>query len=532
MDITVHDRAAYARYRDTIAPVIAAHGAGISCAPAPRASRRRRRGVPPARRALAPDRLIVVEFPSRAAFEGFVASPATPAAAPLRAASATTRARAECSTAATTYYPPTSMPLPALSESRPLRLRPSCDYSRGIQLGLLITAFPAYLRARRLARCHRRVDQRARAAVDVQAALRPAHRALHVPCHGPAPTLDARRHAAARSATPHWRSCRTRSASSASYGDHVAEPAARAPGHRHRRAHHRHHPARRAGQANGLMWALRCSHRRAAAVGPAVRAVGVPAHARPRQRGDARVRPHSPARARTPASGGSRDAARRRPRPRRSNSTAQPHRRSLQRVMWLPATLLTALVGFGSTSRGPFRRLRPVFTVQHLGWTDTAFSNHHAKLAGRRRDGCGGCSSGARRTRTIPAARSPPPRGVAMARGGFCPRRSSPRRISCSTSWPDARRDRVLRDGHGAAAGSACGRAVLALHGPRQRRVHRRLGPHGSLVGVTTDTQALFVMALVPVAVALSAARKRGRACCPRRGLQRRALPLPGCPRG
>ena len=50
-------------------------------------------------------------------------------------------------------------------------------------------------RARRLARRHRRVDQRAHPAVDAQAVLRAPHGALHGPRDGPPPSVDPRRDA-------------------------------------------------------------------------------------------------------------------------------------------------------------------------------------------------------------------------------------------------------------------------------------------------------------------------------------------------
>jgi PAT family beta-lactamase induction signal transducer AmpG len=50
--------------------------------------------------------------------------------------------------------------------------------------------------------------------------------------------------------------------------------------------------------------------------------------------------------------------------------------RSLGRVLFLPASLLGALAGFVmSTNQGFAEALGPGFTVQHLGWADTSFSN-------------------------------------------------------------------------------------------------------------------------------------------------------------
>ncbi|MEM0962180.1 MAG: MFS transporter [Bacteroidota bacterium] len=55
--------------------------------------------------------------------------------------------------------------------------------------------------------------------------------------------------------------------------------------------------------------------------------------------------------------------------------------RSLRRVFFLPASLLAAVAGFATLlHQGLFDAYGPVFAVQHLGWTDTAFSN--AKAAG------------------------------------------------------------------------------------------------------------------------------------------------------
>ncbi len=59
--------------------------------------------------------------------------------------------------------------------------------------------------------------------------------------------------------------------------------------------------------------------------------------------------------------------------------------RSLRRVAFLPASLLAALAGFAlQLNEGFFDAFGPVFTVQTLGWTDAAFSNTMAvaKLVG------------------------------------------------------------------------------------------------------------------------------------------------------
>ena len=92
MDITVHDSATYARYRDAIAPVIAAHGGRyLVRSGAARFDDNPASGVVSPEGAWYPDRIIVLEFDSRAAFDGFVTSAGYRAAAPLRAASARTR---------------------------------------------------------------------------------------------------------------------------------------------------------------------------------------------------------------------------------------------------------------------------------------------------------------------------------------------------------------------------------------------------------------------------------------------------------
>ena len=53
--------------------------------------------------------------------------------------------------------------------------------------------------------------------------------------------------------------------------------------------------------------------------------------------------------------------------------------RSLRRVVFLPASLLAAAVGFLALfQQGLFDAYGPVLAVQHLGWADTAFSNAKA----------------------------------------------------------------------------------------------------------------------------------------------------------
>ncbi len=92
LDITVHDDARYQRYREAVAPIIAAHGGRyVVRSGAARFDPDPNAAVISPEGDWHPDRIIVLEFPSRAALEGFVASPEYQAVAPLRAASATTR---------------------------------------------------------------------------------------------------------------------------------------------------------------------------------------------------------------------------------------------------------------------------------------------------------------------------------------------------------------------------------------------------------------------------------------------------------
>ncbi len=92
LEITVHDDATYARYREAVAPIIAAHGgrylvrSGAARFDDPPAS-----GVVSPEGEWHPDRIIVLQFDARADFDGLVASAEYRAVAPLRAASATTR---------------------------------------------------------------------------------------------------------------------------------------------------------------------------------------------------------------------------------------------------------------------------------------------------------------------------------------------------------------------------------------------------------------------------------------------------------
>lgn len=92
LEITVHDDATYQRYREAVAPVIAAHGGRyVVRSGAARFDPDPNAAVVSPEGDWHPDRIIVLEFPSRAALDGFVASPEYQAVAPLRTASATTR---------------------------------------------------------------------------------------------------------------------------------------------------------------------------------------------------------------------------------------------------------------------------------------------------------------------------------------------------------------------------------------------------------------------------------------------------------
>lgn len=92
LEATVHDDATYQRYRDAVAPIIAEHGGRYLV----RAGAARLDASPSAQTVSPegdwrPDRIVVIEWPSRAALDAFVASPESRAAAALRAASSTTR---------------------------------------------------------------------------------------------------------------------------------------------------------------------------------------------------------------------------------------------------------------------------------------------------------------------------------------------------------------------------------------------------------------------------------------------------------
>lgn len=92
LEITVHDDATYQRYREAVAPIIAAHGGRyVVRAGAARIDPDPNAAVVSPEGDWHPDRIIVLAFPSRAALDEFVTSPEYRAVAPLRTASATTR---------------------------------------------------------------------------------------------------------------------------------------------------------------------------------------------------------------------------------------------------------------------------------------------------------------------------------------------------------------------------------------------------------------------------------------------------------
>ena len=110
--------------------------------------------------------------------------------------------------------------LPALSESRPLRLTTvtAMYVAQGIQIGLLIVGLPGLpRRARRLARRHRRHASRALLLPwTLKLLYAPLmERYTFLAMGRRRPWMLARHDSAARSATPRWRSCPTRSRTSA-----------------------------------------------------------------------------------------------------------------------------------------------------------------------------------------------------------------------------------------------------------------------------------------------------------------------------
>jgi uncharacterized protein (DUF1330 family) len=92
LEITVHDPEMYGKYREAIAPVIARHGGRYLVRSGAKSFDK-----DPATRLVSPegewypDRIIVLEFDSRAQLQAFVESAENKAIAPLRHGSATTR---------------------------------------------------------------------------------------------------------------------------------------------------------------------------------------------------------------------------------------------------------------------------------------------------------------------------------------------------------------------------------------------------------------------------------------------------------
>ncbi len=92
LEITVHDPVMYEEYREAIAPVIARHGGRYLVRSGAKSFDR-----DPAAKLVSPegewypDRIIVLEFDSRAQLQAFVESAENKAIAPLRQRAATTR---------------------------------------------------------------------------------------------------------------------------------------------------------------------------------------------------------------------------------------------------------------------------------------------------------------------------------------------------------------------------------------------------------------------------------------------------------
>ena len=185
--------------------------------------------------------------------------------------------------------------------------------------------------------------------------------------------------------------------------------------------------------------------------------------------------------------------------------------RSLVRVAVLPASLLTALVGFGlNVSLGFFEGFGPVFTVQTLGWTDSAFSNTMAvaKLVGGVAGMVGGglLVSWLGRTRAIRVA-ALAVAAVGAAMGLAAPFWGSPL-VTQAYLVLFVTAQTLATIAFFATCMALCWKRVAAVQFGLFMAI-ANLGLMagsalmGPLVEATTDAQALFVVAVVPSVVAL-----------------------------
>jgi PAT family beta-lactamase induction signal transducer AmpG len=188
-----------------------------------------------------------------------------------------------------------------------------------------------------------------------------------------------------------------------------------------------------------------------------------------------------------------------------------PIGRSLRRVALLPASLLAALAGFVlQVNGGFFEAFGPVFTVQSLGWTDAAFSNTMAvaKLVG----GIVGMVGGGLlvkwlgRTRAMRAALFATA-AVGVAMGLAAPLWSSPL-VAQAYLLLFVTAHTLATIAFFATCMAVCWKPVAAV----QFALYMAISNVGLMVGSAmmgplvaslTDAQALFVTAAVPVAAAL-----------------------------